>query len=230
LDAQKREQAIETGIEIAIDAIEHSGQGFRCCHYVMFSGLGRRATLGSVGYNPGKRPFPPALSGHALQVCNAAQRLLARLRSNGAIDDLSLVTRRLNLHYDENPPKCGRGVGIMDELIGRLVADIGIDRATAEKAVGIILNFLVKEAPADKVQPILAKLPGAQALIDKAAREGGDGGSGVMGAGMAMMSVGLSIGQVKSVTRSVIAYTREKAGEDAVGGIAAAIPGLAQFV
>jgi hypothetical protein len=116
----------------------------------------------------------------------------------------------------------------MDELIGRLVADIGIDRATAEKAIGIILDFLVKEAPADKVQPILAKLPGAQALIDKAAGE--SGGGGVMGAGMAMMSAGLSMGQIQSVTRSVIAYTREKAGEDAVGGIAAAIPGLAQFV
>jgi hypothetical protein len=120
----------------------------------------------------------------------------------------------------------------MDELIGRLVADIGIDRATAEKAVGIILNFLVKEGPADKVQPILAKLPGAQVLIDKAAGEGGGGGlmGGVMGAGMAMMSAGLSMGQVQSVTRSVIAYTREKAGEDAVGEIVAAIPGLAQFV
>jgi len=159
--------------------------------------------------------------------------LLARLPSKGAIDDLRLVTRRLNLHYDENPPQCGRGEGIMDELIGRLVADIGIDRATAEKAVGIILDFLVKEVPAGKVQPILAKLPGAQALIDKAASESSGGGGlmgGVMGAGMAMMSAGLSMGQAQSVTRSVIAYTREKAGEDAVGGIAAAIPGLAQFV
>ncbi len=121
----------------------------------------------------------------------------------------------------------------MDELIGRLVADIGIDRAAAEKAVGIILEFLVKEGPADKVQPLLAKLPGAEALIQKAAGEGGGLGGimgGVMGAGMKMMSAGLSMGQVQSVTRAVIAYTREKAGEDAVGEIVAAIPGLAQFV
>jgi hypothetical protein len=122
----------------------------------------------------------------------------------------------------------------MDELIGRLVADVGIDRTTAEKAVGIILDFLAKEGPADKVQPLLAKLPGAEALMQKAASEGGDlmGGmmGGVMGAGMRMMSAGLSMGQVQSVTRAVIAYTREKAGEDAVGEIVAAIPGLAQFV
>ena len=124
----------------------------------------------------------------------------------------------------------------MDELIARLVADVGIDRATAEKAVGIILEFLVKEGPADKVQPLLAKLPGAEAVMQKAAGESEAGGmmagemGGVMGAGMRMMSAGLSMGQVQSVTRAMIAYTREKAGEDAVGEIVAAIPGLAQFV
>jgi hypothetical protein len=124
----------------------------------------------------------------------------------------------------------------MDELIARLVADVGIERATAEKAVGIILDFLVKEGPADKVQPLLAKLPGAEAVMQKAAGESEAGGmmagamGGVMGAGMRMMSAGLSMGQVQSVTRAVIAYTREKAGEDAVGEIVAAIPGLAQFV
>ena len=124
----------------------------------------------------------------------------------------------------------------MDELIARLVADVGIDRAAAEKAVGIIFDFLLKEGPADKVQPLLAKLPGAEAVMQTAASESDAGGAmagamgGVMGAGMRMMSAGLSMGQVQSVTRAVIAYTREKAGEDAVGEIVAAIPGLAQFV
>src|SRR5215467_7195908 len=111
----------------------------------------------------------------------------------------------------------------MDELIARLVADVGIERATAEKAVGIILDFLAKEGPPDKVQPLLAKLPGAEALMAKAAGDGGDMG-GVIGAGMRMMSAGLSMGQVQSVSRAVLAYTREKAGEDVVGEIVAAIP------
>ena len=125
--------------------------------------------------------------------------------------------------------------GVMGELIARLVADVGIDRAAAEKAVGIIFDFLAKEGPADKVQPLLAKLPGAEAAMQKAANED-DGGlmggamGGVMGAGMRMMSAGLSMNQVQSVTRAVIAYAREKAGEDAVSEIVAAIPGLAQFV
>jgi hypothetical protein len=51
-----------------------------------------------------------------------------------------------------------------------------------------------------------------------------------MGAGTKMMAAGLSMGQVQSVAKEVIAYTREKAGEDATGEIVGAIPGLSQFV
>ena len=72
----------------------------------------------------------------------------------------------------------------MDELIGRLVSEVGIDRPAAETAVGIILDFLVKEGPADKMQLLLAKLPGAEALMQKAAGQSGGGMGGVMGAGM----------------------------------------------
>jgi hypothetical protein len=147
-----------------------------------------------------------------------------------------LVTPALTLQYVSLDGAFGVGEGVMDELIARLVADVGIDRATAEKAVGIILEFLVKEGPADKVQPLLSKLPGAEAVMQRAATESDSAGlmagamGGVMGAGMRMMSAGLSMGQVQSVTRAVIAYTREKAGEDAVGEIVAAVPGLSQFV
>jgi hypothetical protein len=44
------------------------------------------------------------------------------------------------------------------------------------------------------------------------------------------MGAGLSMAQVQAVTKEVIAYAREKAGDDAVGEIVAAIPGLSQFV
>ena len=118
----------------------------------------------------------------------------------------------------------------MDEVIGRLVANVGIDRAAAEKAVGIILDLLAKEGPPDKVQSYLAKLPGADALRQKAASEDAGGMSGVMGAGMRMMGASPSMGEVQSVTQQFIAYAREKIGEDEVGEFVAAIPGLAQFV
>jgi hypothetical protein len=125
--------------------------------------------------------------------------------------------------------KYGAGEGTMDELIGRLVANLGVERTTAETAVGIILAFLAKEGPPDKIQTLLAKLPGAEALIQKAPAEGG-GMGGVMGAGMQMMSAGLSMGQVQDVTGQFIAFAREKVGEDAVGEIVGSIPGLSQFV
>jgi hypothetical protein len=122
----------------------------------------------------------------------------------------------------------------MDELIARLVANVGIDKATVEKSVGIILDFLVKEGPPDKVQPIVDKLPGAQALIEAQQASDTGGGmfamGGLMGAGTKLMGAGLSMGQVQAVTKEVIAYAREMAGEDAIGEIVGAIPGLSQFV
>jgi hypothetical protein len=121
----------------------------------------------------------------------------------------------------------------MDELIGRLVANVGVDRAAAEKAVGIIFDFLRKEGPADKVQALLDRVPGAQALAEAQGADAAGGMfamGGIMGAGTKMMSAGLSMGQVQAVTKEVIAYARENAGEDAVGEIVGAIPGLSQFV
>jgi hypothetical protein len=121
----------------------------------------------------------------------------------------------------------------MDELIQRLVDKVGVDKATAEKALGIILDFLSKEGPTDKVQTLLAAMPGSEALI-ASAREGGGGllggMGGVMGVGSRMMSAGLGMGQIQGVTRETIAYAREKAGEDVVGQIVGASPGLDQFV
>ena len=119
----------------------------------------------------------------------------------------------------------------MDELVGRLVANVGVDRGTAEKAVGIILDFLRKEGPSDKVQALIDRLPGAEALLAQHSEAGGAFPmSGIMGAGTKMMSAGLSMGQVQSVTRETISYAREKIGDDAVGEIVGAIPGLSQFV
>jgi hypothetical protein len=117
----------------------------------------------------------------------------------------------------------------MEELIARLVANVGVDRGAAEKAVGIIFEFLHKEGPADKVTALLDRIPGAQALMQ--AQQGAGGGmGGIMGAGTKMMAAGLSMGQVQGVTRETIAYAREKIGEDAIGEIVGAIPGLSQFV
>jgi len=123
----------------------------------------------------------------------------------------------------------------MDELIARLVANVGIDRAAAGKAVGIIFEFLRKEGPTDKVQALIDRLPGAEALMQ--AQEGIDSGGGgmfamggIMGAGTKMMAAGLSMGQVQGVAHEVIAYAREQVGDDTIEEIVGAVPGLSQFI
>ena len=117
----------------------------------------------------------------------------------------------------------------MNELLDRLVANVGVDRAVAEKAVGIILAFLLSEGPSDKVQALLDRIPGAEAMM-KASGTGGIGMGGIMGVGTKLMAAGLGMEQMQGVTREIIGYAREKVGEDAVGEIVSSIPGLAQFV
>jgi hypothetical protein len=140
-----------------------------------------------------------------------------------------LVMPGASVHYGGNLSRVGLAA-IMDDFIGRLAADFGVDQPTVEKALGIILDFLAKEGPADKVQPLLAKLPGAEALMRKASDDGDGGMGGIMGAGMRMMACGLSMGQVQDITRQFIAYAREKLGDNEIGELVGAIPGLAQFV
>ncbi len=122
----------------------------------------------------------------------------------------------------------------MDELVDRIVANAGVDRAVAEKSVGIIFDFLSKEGPTEKVHALLDQLPGAEAAI-AAARAGDAGGvfgsmGGIMGVGSRLMSAGLGMGEIQGVTRELIAYAREKAGDEAVNSIVAAVPGLSQFI
>jgi hypothetical protein len=56
------------------------------------------------------------------------------------------------------------------------------------------------------------------------------GGGGIMGLGQQLMGAGLSMGQMGDLGKELFAYGREKAGEDAMGAIVGAIPGLGQFV
>jgi len=128
----------------------------------------------------------------------------------------------------------------MDELISRVMAAAGLDEALTRKAVGIILAFLQKEGPAVEIAELMAALPGAQDLANaEAGAKGGlmgmvgglmGGGGGVMALGGQLMGAGLSMGQIQTVSKEMFAVGREKAGEDAMGAIVGAIPGLGQFV
>jgi hypothetical protein len=127
----------------------------------------------------------------------------------------------------------------MDELVEHIVGTVGIDRGVAEKAVGIILDFLIKEGPEGAVNELLVALPGAREAAAAAGaggeETGGAGGlfgamGGLMGAANRLMAAGLTMSQVQAVTREVVAFARNRLGEDAVGQIVGSIPGLGQIV
>src|SRR6201988_2660804 len=113
-------------------------------------------------------------------------------------------------------PRRGAGEGQMDERIDRLIANVGVDKATAITAVGIILQFLAKEGPADKVQQLIDKLPGAEAAIQSAPEDSSSGGmfgGGVMAAGTPRMAAGLSMGHVQAADREPLNVARESGWE-----------------
>ncbi len=125
----------------------------------------------------------------------------------------------------------------MDDLAQRLANAAGIDVELAKKAAGMIMAFLQKEAPAES-EALINATPGAAELI---AQHGGSaggmvgglmgmmGGGGIMGLGAQLMGAGLSMGQIQTVSRELFQIGKETAGEDAMGAIVGAIPGLSQF-
>ena len=124
----------------------------------------------------------------------------------------------------------------MEDLLNRIAEDAGIGKDKAQKAVGIILAFLRKEGPPADVNALFSALPGAAELAaggeseDAPAGLAGMIGGGVMALGGQLTNLGLGMGQMQTIGKHVFAYAREKAGDEAVGQVVAAIPGLGQFL
>ena len=120
----------------------------------------------------------------------------------------------------------------MGELTGQLAVKAGIDNVIAEETIGIILGFLRSEGPADKVQALIDKIPGAEGAI--AASSNGDRfaklmGGGLMALGTRLMGLGLGMGEIQNVARELLRFGRDKIGADQMGEIIAGTPGLSQF-
>ncbi len=127
----------------------------------------------------------------------------------------------------------------MEELVARITKQTGLDPATAERAVVLILTYLQKEGPPEEVGKLFAAIPGA----DHATAQSGDGGpgagsggfmgllgGGIMALGQNLMSAGVPMNQMQPLGRELFAYGREKAGEDVMGAIVGSIPGASQFL
>jgi hypothetical protein len=135
----------------------------------------------------------------------------------------------------------------MESLIARVAAAAGITLETARRAVALVLDFIKREAPEGAVDALLAEAPELNAIVASSASTGGEGmspalkglmgtGAGAMGGGGLvalggdLMALGLDMAQIHAVGKVVFDYARKTAGDDVLGEISAAIPGLAQFV
>ena len=135
----------------------------------------------------------------------------------------------------------------MDNLIAQVAASAGATPDVARQAVALILDFLRREAPDDTMETVFNSAPALRAIVASAPGAGGEGmgstikglmgtGNGAMGGGGLMalggdlMGLGLNMEQIKSIGSHVFDYARSHAGEDVMGEISAAIPGLSQFI
>jgi hypothetical protein len=120
----------------------------------------------------------------------------------------------------------------MDELVEQLAARAGIDRAVAEKTIGIILGFLRKEGPSDQVQALIDKIPGAESAVEASSKSNGFSGlmgGGLMALGSRLMGLGLGMSEIQNVARELFKFGRDRIGADQMGEIIAGTPGLQQF-
>lgn len=129
----------------------------------------------------------------------------------------------------------------MNELVSRVADNVGIAPDVAEKAVGMMLGFLQREADDGAVARMIEAIPGAPELVAKFNGEGQGGGGllgglmasfggGVMALGQQLMGLGLGMGEITSLARETIAVAREHAGSETVDQVVNSVPGLSQFV
>ena len=129
----------------------------------------------------------------------------------------------------------------MNELVSRVADKVGLAPDVAEKAIGMMLGFLQREADEAAVAKMITAIPGAPELVAQFNGEGAGGGGllgglmssfggGVMALGQQLMSQGLSMGEITGLAKETLAYAREHAGDETVDAVIDSVPGLRQFV
>lgn len=131
----------------------------------------------------------------------------------------------------------------MEQIISQLAAQIGIDEALAQKAVGMVLALLEKQGEGSAVSQLFEAMPGAADLASEHADSGGGGGiagmlGGLMGGGAgdamqlvgALQGEGMSMDQIKELGSGLLAHAKENAGEDVVRQAVANIPGVSDYL
>ena len=128
----------------------------------------------------------------------------------------------------------------MNELVSRVADKVGLAPDVSEKAIGMMLGFLQREADEAAVAKMITAIPGAPELVAKFNGEGAGGGmlgglmasfgGGVMALGQQLMSQGLGMGEITGLAKETMAVAREHAGDETVDTVVGSVPGLSQFV
>src|SRR6202020_642863 len=128
----------------------------------------------------------------------------------------------------------------MESLIARVATAADLSPDVARKAVALIGDFIQREAPEGAVTELFKKAPAFPSIIASSTQTGGEGmgtgmkglmgGGGLMAVGSELLSLGLDMEQIQTIGKEVFGYARETAGDEVVGEISAAIPGLSQFI
>ena len=79
----------------------------------------------------------------------------------------------------------------MQDLINRVVQNVGIDAGVAQPAIGVVLNLFKSVLPYGGVSPLMGAIPGADALMSAADRQAGSGGiTGMLGGALSSVTGG----------------------------------------
>lgn len=115
----------------------------------------------------------------------------------------------------------------MQDLINRVVQNVGIDASTAQPAIGVVLNLLKSVLPESVVSSLMSAIPGSDALLGAADSQAGSGGiTGMLGGALSsvtggstgavtqalgkLQGLGLDGDKSKSLVSEVLSYAKEQ--------------------
>jgi hypothetical protein len=128
----------------------------------------------------------------------------------------------------------------MQEFIQAAASKLGINEDQARSATGGVLNYLKNETGDGEADSLIAKIPGADSVMQSAGSAGESGGGMLGGLGSklggaggvlaALQNSGLDGGKAQSFVTMLVDYAKEKAGREQVERVIEKVPALKNFV